>query len=210
MDRATERFLDHVKTECRNHGVRLYLSRATRVHSGSGIYCSGWFNGEVLSVAAGGPIENWLPILVHEFGHFGQWVDKDPTWTKTTIGGYDANEWLDEWLTGKTEMDPDTLQKVINKIVSNELNCERRAVKMIRKYKLPININSYIRGANAYIYFYHVCKEMRKWYNKDRVPYQMPEVLRVMPTHLAGDHLRIKPEIFLAIRRACFEYPHLA
>ena len=44
-----------------------------------------------------------------------------------------------------------------------ELDNEKRAVRMIRKWKLSVDVDKYIKGANAYIHFYNWMGYTRRW-----------------------------------------------
>ena len=96
-----------------------------------------------------------IPLLVHEFSHMQQWIENSKVWS---YGKYLDD--VDRWLVGDDVKDID---EKINKIQLLELDCERRAVKYILKYSLPINLKIYCQKANAYLFFYTWMRETRTW-----------------------------------------------
>ena len=67
---------------------------------------------------------------------------------------------MDDWLLGK---DVKNIEERIDQVKWLELDCEKRTVKNMIKYNLPVNISSYIQKANSYILFYNYIKETRLW-----------------------------------------------
>lgn len=182
-------FVNLVSSECKKHSVRFYRSRGRTVRSPGG-NCRGWFgeddykpNQMVLAVATGDSVSKWLPILVHEFCHMHQWLEKDPTYTRSD----EATGLLWEWLEGKIELSPKKAKHYAVLTLENELDCERRAVKLIKKLNLAINVDKYIKQANAYVYFYHLVAKHRRWYSPGKSPDSFSMILKAMPSSLRGD-----------------------
>ena len=68
-----------------------------------------------------------------------------------------------------------------------ELDCERVAIGVIEKHLLPIDIPEYCKKANAYVHFYNLMKETRKWYSIGKEPYNIKEIVDIMPDNLDDD-----------------------
>ena len=84
-----------------------------------------------------------------------------------------------DWLDKKTEK---KLMKDVYTIQKMESYCDRRAVKLIKRHQLDIDLDWYIRQSNAYIYFYMAISERRSWIKKGKkFPYVIKEVLNIMP-----------------------------
>jgi len=185
-------FLQDVHQRCEDWGVELELHPKTHIKYGEGTgICkvNGYFSddseGDIpkLAVAIGKDPEMWLPVLVHEYCHMRQWHKQIPEWVNCEVFGESPYELLDRWISREIELDPPVLEEVIDKIMTLELDCEKRAVKMIKKYKLPLDRDLYIQKANAYVCFYNLVAQERKWYTPGREPYNIPEIVAQMPTN---------------------------
>lgn len=155
---SKEKFINIVKSKCKEHNVDLQLRNSKKVKYNEFLYTSGFF--EDVSdtkgvLACGIKHPQFLEILTHEFSHMEQWIEKAPI-NKNAIYCGD----MDEWLSGK---DINNIYSKLDKIKLLELDCEKRTVKNIKKYSLPINVTEYIQKANCYVLYYNFIKESRKW-----------------------------------------------
>ena len=71
----------------------------------------------------------------------------------------------------------EALERNLNICKNLELDCEKRTVALLKKYKIDIDIGEYIRNANVYIHFYNYMKQYRQWYTPNNVPYKIPALL---------------------------------
>ena len=161
---AEKKFIKIVREKCKENNVKLLLKNTVKLKLGKNSYCGGYFEdlGEkaVLSCAMKNPLA--LSILVHEFSHMEQWIDN----VFQETGEYCSN--LERWLNGE---EINNIYNQIDRVKLMELDCERRAVKNIKKYNLPLNIQRYTQLANVYIFFYNYLKESRKWSKPGNAPY---------------------------------------
>ncbi len=179
-ERAVSAFLDHVRAECRRYKVRLYLSRGRNIRCDDGAMATGEFEGwrweGTLRVSVGRCYQSaWLGVMAHEFGHMMQWVEHDAAWR--AVGGSNR---LFRWLDHKVECRPATVLRDIRAHQAMELDADRRALAMIRRFDLPVDRDEYVRAANAYIWSYVYTAAHRRW-NGVSSP---PSVLAMMPTRL--------------------------
>lgn len=164
-------FIKHIKTECKEAGIKVELRQVRYLLLGQGMKCSGYFDeaNKKLVVAMLNPVS--VEVLVHEFGHFTQWRERTQIWK-------DA-EWammhIEEWLGGKTKRN---IEKWISLSRDLELDNEKRTVKLIKDFKLPINTKKYTRSANAYVLFYNWMLTSRKWCKPGNTPYSNKTVLK--------------------------------
>lgn len=149
-------YVNSVKRKCKYHGVNLVLSPSRNVILTDDYKneCSGYFDGEtkLFVVACGKPAEEWMQVFVHEACHMDQWIQKDPrlgAW-----GNACAAMW--EFLQGKRLLNKAQLRKVEDLIMQSELDCEMRSVEKIKEWGLPIPLEKYIKGANAYVFSYRL------------------------------------------------------
>lgn len=87
---------------------------------------------------------------------------------------------VDEWLEGK---DIPNIKKHLATSRDLELDNEKRAVKLIKKFDLDIDIERYIKKANAYVFFYNHMLATRKWASPKNSPYRNKRLIEAMPAH---------------------------
>lgn len=188
-----KKFIKHVKNECEAYNVDFIVRNAKSVPYGNstasrvGGYFMGLTNRGELAVAKRSP--KFLEIMVHEFCHLHQWAEAADVWVKS-----DASYVLvEEWLEFKTEVT--NISKHLDVCMELELDCEKRAVEMIRKWKLPIDLNLYRKGANAYMYLWKYLKYTRRWPHPDKSPYKLPVIIDRMPSRFLKNY-ELTPELF--------------
>ena len=72
---------------------------------------------------------------------------------------------------------------------------------MIKKWKLPIDVNEYIRKANAYVLFYNYLKKTRKWSEPTNSPYINKNIVEAMSDKFDMDYEKLSPELFELYKR---------
>lgn len=172
-------------------GVAVVLAPSATVRC-EGLDVSGYFEGgvpqPVLAVAWDAPEDRRLGVLLHEYSHLTQWAENAPVWRPDM-------DWA-PWLDGKP------VKNVKAKIEASrevEADCERRTVRLIRELDAPIDLDRYIRSANAYIHFYNVMAAKRKWYAKGRGPYMDPASMAAANPTLDADFSKTPKALWTAI-----------
>lgn len=192
-------FIKYVRKVCRKHDIELYIgkgshivypllldgnefSRQHRKAMGMGCFIEDEETGYAkLMIATKRPRWQWLGTLAHELCHVMQWLECEPTYYGTAkMKGEDATAYVDKWLEFEKEFDKRTIRRAVQLTLDCELDNEKRCVRMIKKFKLPIDQKRYIQAANSYLFFYQVMFENRTWYNKKMFN---PEVLDHMPDY---------------------------
>ncbi len=164
----------------------------------SSLQVNGYFNHNppTLSVAYKQSLKNWTLVLLHESCHMDQWIENASAWKRTFVTStVETNDLLDLWLDKKITLNPKQLNYVINTTRDLELDCEKRAVKKIRKYNLPVDIDEYVRRANAYVCFYTAMKKTRRWYTPGNEPYNNEKVWKEMPTKWLNDYNKLPKSV---------------
>ena len=171
-----KRFLGEVIALCHENKFSIRFPHQKSVDN-----CGGFFNEHTLATALGKETEEFLSILVHEFSHVEQFLDKSSPWHDSFWKKHgDAISW--DYLDGKPDLSPNIVTRSFKASIAVELDCERRAVKNIRKYKLNLDIPYYIQKGNAYLYAYYYFRKNQCWYKPDRKIYEYKEVIKEMPT----------------------------
>jgi hypothetical protein len=169
---GVKNLIKDVKHKCKVYGVDLILSSGKSVNITDTIKVGGYFSDEsdgdkpILACAMGQPnFEKAITLLLHESSHLDQWQEKSDLWMKSS-----GISIIDEWLDGKN-VDSKKLELAFKTSIDIELDCEKRTIKKIIKYKIPINVEEYKQRSNAYILFYNYVKKHRKWSIPGNPPY---------------------------------------
>jgi hypothetical protein len=150
-----------------------------------GFLCSGWYDAEKreLVVCSGKPVEEWASILVHEFGHFLQYIYNDPIWNAQMITFMNKQshvvEMIDAWLEGK-DFDLKDVQEWVRLSFECEMDCESKVLEMNNVYSIGFNEEWYTKRANSYLVLYPSMLKNRMWSNK-AAPYKVDAILDSMP-----------------------------
>lgn len=157
-----KRFIQHIKSECKARGVKVDLRPGAYVKIGA-IKCSGYFDEQDKKLVVALNQSAALEILVHEFAHFTQWIENCEAWR---IGSKNYHK-VDEWLSGKNFKN---IHRYMAEARDLELDNEKRSVKLIKKFKLPIDTKLYTKKANAYVQFYNWMLTTRRWCKPNNSP----------------------------------------
>ena len=106
----------------------------------------------------------WIGVLAHEYSHFLQCVNHNKLWLSFQDSVFDNIDDLENIFTKKTNKINKTLRKKISRsIINMELDCDKQAIKLINKYKLPVDKKEYIVKANVILYKYLYWGEYGIW-----------------------------------------------
>ena len=147
-----------------------------------------------LAVAMNKPRKQWLGVLAHEYSHYEQWKEQAESWTNSTIDEEDAEDIIFRWVRGE-EFSQNFLDKCFIAAKEIELDCERRAVKKIKKFELPLDVEEYIKQASAYIHYYNYMGLRRNSYIPGKEPYYNKEIISAMPKTLRGKYAKLPKKI---------------
>lgn len=186
MTPAQERFVGRAVRHLTEYGTRVVLDPVAKSDDyGRGYYESGedrTARGGELCLAAGAPVDEWLPILVHEYAHFLQQLDEDagvPV-AYPIVDGEQIRRWYQATSTDKPRrMSARRFRELTLSQQATEIDADHRAVELMREHRLGINIRDYIRASNAYHLFFSLLAETRRWL--DVSPHRLPAVRALMP-----------------------------
>lgn len=175
MKKAFESFMKDALIELMNNKVELHFVRKRYLPEGH----SGEFNYETphLKVATWKKEEVWFGVFIHEYCHFLQWKLQTKAWVAA------EDSWFLTWLednTMKIKLEQDCYASQVM-----EQECDSMVLDIIKKYKLPIDIDIYTQQANAYHIGYQAMKHQKAWFKKGS-PYVATEVWQAMPTKLVS------------------------
>jgi hypothetical protein len=193
-NKKIQSFFDSTKETAKLNGVKLIISKSKTLKLSNNVRCFGYFQGfkngkAILKIATGLEESFWFPIFVHESCHMEQWIGNTKEWFSS-----DKLDIVDEWIGGK-EYDKKTVYKSTLASINLELDCEKRTVKKIKKWNLPINTETYIQKANGYVLFYNYAMKKRKWCHPDSSPHRNKMIYSKMPKTWLRDYSKIPKRI---------------
>ena len=157
-DENVNHFINDLVKLCKENGIKIELSNTEKVTAEDNLKCNGYFDGEKLVVATKNPLNLWLRILVHESCHVDQSIENKEWYNASNMHVSKIDNWLKD-----SKQEFKDKEESYRSVAELELDCEKRAIKKIKKYELPIDINEYIKEANEYILGYMKSRKTGKW-----------------------------------------------
>ena len=174
--RNINKLIADVAEKCVAHGITFSLQHVKNVDE-KNLPCSGYFDEQSLVVATKKPkVQDWVDVLVHESCHLDQFIGKSKLWNSSN----DPVHVVEAWIKGK-KVSLNKRDEAFNNALLLELDCEKRSIKKIKKYKLNIDTEQYAQKANSYLFAYLVALHEKRWYTS---PYENPKIWKEMPTKL--------------------------
>lgn len=191
MGTRNRQFVRHVKKHLAEYDMRLVIGRGKNVNVG-GYRAVGYFSESEKVIKIAKKSTDFMSTLVHEYCHFLQYINNSKIYKKSDVAGL----MIDEWFKGKN-YSPEKLKRAFFLVRAMERDCEKRAIKIIKKFNLQINSKMYAKKAHCYIYSHFMMEKTRKFYSYKKSPYHSPVVLRIMPSSMAVlSHKTIPPKIY--------------
>jgi hypothetical protein len=194
-----EEFIKKAKKHLRDNSIAVTIVNRKSVKLGgfrvSGYYCS---VDKVLKCATDYP--DWFQVFVHEYCHFLQDMDKN-------YKVYPDNIWedYDLWLSHKLELSSWKINSYTDKIRADEMDCERRVLKLNEKHNLGIDKKKYIQEANTYGALYTFVKRYRHWPGGVDSPLRMQDLIATMPTSFKRNWEVVPRKFEEIITERCFK-----
>lgn len=194
MKKTYNELVELIKKECKEHGVKLDIRKTTYVKLDN-MQCAGYFDYDrkIPTIVVAGDAKNAKATLLHEYCHLTQFLENSKLWKKSgkslTI--------LNEWLGGKEQKN---IKKHISVCRELELDNEKRAAKMAKKYDVGMSAKKYIRKANAYVLYYNWLGETRKWSKCENSPYSSKKILSLMSNKFDMNYKKLDPKIRKAFK----------
>ena len=209
LQSKVQSIIGNIVMKCIQNKIDVRLSKDDAIlYEEDGSYCAGYFAGyyekpekNMLAFATGKPLNEWLPIALHESCHMEQFLEKSEYWTNTMMdNGKDATDILFSWINGE-EITYDVTD-IAMRALYVELDCERRTLEKIISYGLQDIIEpiEYTKRSNAYVYFYLYIVESRKWCERGRAPYSLDAIWTQAPDTFDNDYNVIPPKLLKAFR----------
>jgi hypothetical protein len=121
--------------------------------------CGGYFDYSGKEFVVALKNRKGFEIMIHEYCHFLQWKENRKYFLKLIKDCGILFDWLDGKFYKKK-----IINEAVRGVIELEWDCEKRAIELIKKYKLDVDIEEYSQSANCYLLFYHIVRKYRKWY----------------------------------------------
>ena len=154
------RLVEDTKRIAKENGIKVVITPYKRVKIYGG-FCSGYFDGEVLLTAGGKDISEWNYIFIHESCHMDQMLEKISLWDRADK----ALIMFDDWSSGAKTLTESQELDMIRTIQDLERDCEKRTIKKILEYNIPIDVRYYSKLANIYLYSYEFMRHHKRWFS---------------------------------------------
>ena len=174
-------FLKYTHNKTKRHGYRIIFENSRFVSYMPNCPLTGYFSSDDRTIHVAQYHPNWLSVLAHEYCHFEQQMDINRKANKDYV-----YEIIDNWMEKRIELSKQKIQQYVRKIRDDELDCEKRAVALIQKFKLPINTIHYIQKANLYLFFHIILERHRVL-----LPSSLNPLWKKMPNHFNNNYDRI-------------------
>jgi hypothetical protein len=181
------KFLYTAQEDLKNHGVTLYTFK-TRPR-GEILDYDGCFDhsNKTLHVKK---TPEWLSVFVHEYTHFLQWINGEPSFCRFFRTAYEPVEVSEKWINNKIPYN-NKVKTSFDIIRNNEYECDKQALVLIKKYELPIDTVLYAQRANKQLLFYHCVEATQNWYPKRG--FYSPEFTQSLPTKMQRSYIKSPP-----------------
>lgn len=173
MKTEITKLISDVSRKCIDNKINFRLEYTEQVYAND-IPCSGFFDEKSLVVATKKKnLQDWLDILIHESCHLDQFIEKSKVWCSDELSLFVVEKWIQN-----KKINLKKAVEAFHNTILLELDCEKRTIKKIKKYKIKFNTDLYTQKANAYLYGYGVSFKKKIWPSR---PYERPSVINKMP-----------------------------
>jgi len=189
MTQKEKNFIEWVKDQCFEYGVKCMLKNVKYLKLSGNIRCSGYFeSGDSPKLVVAMNRKDWIEILVHEYCHLTQWVEKIPLWKKSEV----SLDKIDEWLSGGEVRG---IARHLGIARDLEHDNEKRAVALIKEWGLKVDVEHYIKKANAYVQFYNYMGISRRWSKPGNSPYSNENLINEMPDKFNMNYKKMSKKV---------------
>lgn len=138
----------------------------------------------------------WVGVLAHEYGHFLQCKNEEKIWTDFQKKICEIDDLEEIFINKKSTKDlfyKNGRKKILKYIIPLELDADKKAVKLINKFKLPVDKKNYVSYANIILYKYLYWSEKGYWpeFLSDNLKQLDPNKFKISKFKNAEDYLDV-------------------
>lgn len=172
-----------INSKANKIGVKIHILDQEKVKIND-IECNGFFyhdpNPAIYIAKKNKNNFDYISLLLHEYCHALQFYERNPEYLKIIREDIDTK--IDNWINGKLKLEKIEVSELIQTLLNVEYDCEKKVINLIKEENINIDITTYIKKGNAYLYFYPLMKKYKKWYKK--APYLIENIVDNMPSEL--------------------------
>jgi len=116
--------------------------------------------------------DSTFEIFIHEYCHFKQWEEQSDIWKNGIANWFIFELFLQNKFDNFTKDQLKTIQLL-------ELDCDKKVLEDINRYKLKVDTSKYIKESNSYIYSYNVSYDVKNFYTN--IDYNDERLLALLP-----------------------------
>lgn len=162
----------------------------------------GYFDEEEKEIGISMKKQRWLSMFVHEYAHYLQWKFDNPTYTAYNTLSTDPIILVENYVKNQLSYN-NQIKKAFTIIRKNEADCDSIACKLIKKHKLPIDLNLYKKEANLQLVFYHCVEQTKKWNINN---FYNSKLMNLMPSKIQHNYaIKIPDKIMSVALEYCKE-----
>lgn len=159
-------FGEHVVGFCEENNYNIDIRDVSYLRYAPKVKCLGYCDEGNIVLARKHKLA--IHTFIHEFAHSMQYAERSPLWEKGILDLEDIDAKISNF------------EDYYNAILL-ERDCEKRVLKLIDKFKLPINKKMYAKKSNCYLVYYHFYYLTKTW--NSSVIYD-PKIIKLMPDKL--------------------------
>lgn len=188
--------VDYVAAECAAAGIKFELRNTGTVFDRNTV---GFFSESDRELVVAAKDSEFEHTICHEFSHLKQWKE----------GIFDCEEeyasWED-WLKGEVSLDPATVIDLARTVAICELDCEKRAVKLLEQFGLlsAAKKREYVRRANCYVLMHEIARQKGRWSVAGRSPMEIKAIYDLLPSKFIKDVGRVPDDFLAAVLERCY------
>lgn len=176
--RSYSKFCDFTQDYADLHKKKIDL-RSVNYLRLNGSKCIGYCDEDGVTIATKNRFS--ASTYIHEFAHMTQVVENHPLWNTEDIDDkifpvFNRMEYL--FKNGVKDW------SAFYNTILLERDCERRTMKLIKGFKLPVNLERYAKRTNVYLFLYQYIYLRRKWVNSSSI--YKPELVSLMPDKIVS------------------------
>jgi hypothetical protein len=153
-------YINSVRSKARRYGVKIVLLSSETKKATN--YFQTWPS-KKLCVEVTDNVYDWISAFIHEACHM------DQEYGATKVSKRMSRKWngayarYDDWKRGKLTLSEKEIEKLVDRMVECERDCELRAIEKIKEWELPISIRCYSQQANVYLYSYQIFRKFKQF-----------------------------------------------
>ena len=199
-NKQTAVFFNYVVEELKKDNIKLRFYKSYKSLD-SRFDIKGYFDEETVAVLKD---RRWLETLVHEFSHYIQWKKQTKTYQAYSKTKTDPMNLTEKYILSKRIKLNKRIKTAFRIIKENEYECDKIAVGLIKKFKLPIEVEDYIQRSNHQIIYYHCLEKYKNTNPKSR--FDTPEFIKSLPKKFNSTYInRLPYDLNLKVAKY-FEY----